>query len=335
MQAERGGDGTGAPYRGDPAEPRSALTVTDFTPARSTDPGVSSVSSPVKQTSHRPREAGSSRTGIVLIVAAGVAIALTTAFTLRSRDAPLATSADTAPTPTVAAGDRSATDITVATTTAPASTTTAPPTTVAPTTSTTTMVPAEPDPPADPPTYRSGDSGPEVAAIQARLLELGFWLPAPDGHYGSLTSQAVMAFQKSAGIGRDGIAGPATLAALDTATAVVPRDGSDHIEIDLQRQLMIIVHSGQTTVLNTSTGRPGWRTPPGNFTIRREIDGIRHADLGDMYRPKYFNGGIALHGSSSIPGYAASHGCTRLSNGAVDMIWADGLAPIGTPVWVY
>ena len=98
---------------------------------------------------------------------------------------------------------------------------------------------------------------------------------------------------------------------------------------------MIIVHSGRTTVLNTSTGRAGWRTPPGDFTIRREIDGVRHADLGDMYRPKYFNGGIALHGSSSIPAYAASHGCARLSNGAVDMIWGDGLAPIGTPVRVY
>ncbi len=98
---------------------------------------------------------------------------------------------------------------------------------------------------------------------------------------------------------------------------------------------MFIVRDGRTLALNTSTGRPGWRTPPGRFAINRVIDGVRHADLGDLYRPRYFNGGIALHGASSIPGYAASHGCTRLSNAAVDMIWADGLAPVGTPVWVY
>ena len=190
---------------------------------RSTERGASDVSSSVKQTPHRPREAGSSRTGIVLIIAAGVAIAVTTAFTLRSTDAPLATAFDSAPSTTVAAGDRAATDVTDAPTTSlPASTTT----TVAPTTSTTTSpttIPAEAAEPAGPPAYRAGDSGPEVAAMQQRLLELGFWLPAADGHYGSLTSQAVLAFQKAAGIGRDGIAGPATLAALDTATAVAPR----------------------------------------------------------------------------------------------------------------
>ncbi len=278
--------------------------------------------------------------GIVLVVAAGVAIAVTTVFTLRNIDGPLDTSTGSATSTTVVVGQPAGSDATVSSTTPLDSTTTMPPTTVAPTTTvppttvpptTTTTVPAEPSSP----TYRIGDSGPEIAALQEHLLALGFWLPAADGNYGSVTGQAVMAFQKAAGIGRDGVAGPATLAALATATPVEPRDGTDHIEIDLQRQIMIIVHSGRTIVLNTSTGRAGWRTPPGQFTITRQIDGIRHADLGDMYRPKYFNGGIALHGSPSIPGYAASHGCARLTNAATDMIWADGLAPVGTPVWVY
>jgi len=171
--------------------------------------------------------------------------------------------------------------------------------------------------------------------VQERLVSLGFWLTGADGVYGSVTAQAVMAFQKSQGLGRDGIVGPVTLAALETAGPVGPREGGNHIELDLERQLMFVVNGDRSWVFNTSTGMAGWRTPPGRFQITRQIDGVRSAPLGDLYRPKYFNGGIALHGSPSIPGYPASHGCTRLHDDAVDFIWANGLAPIGTPVWVY
>ena len=36
-----------------------------------------------------------------------------------------------------------------------------------------------------------------------------------------------------------------------------------------------------------------------------------------------------------IPNYPASHGCVRVSTQAMDMIWASGLIPKKTPVWVY
>ena len=145
-----------------------------------------------------------------------------------------------------------------------------------------------------------------------------------------------MAFQKANGLGRDGVAGPITLAALETATRPVPTVVTDGIEISLERQLLLVVQGGQVTfALNTSTGRSGWRTRPGDFAIDRQIDDMRHAPLGDLYRPKYFNGGIAIHGSGSIPAQPASHGCARVSNGAIDMLWASGLAEIGTRVVVY
>ncbi len=66
----------------------------------------------------------------------------------------------------------------------------------------------------------------------------------------------------------------------------------------------------------------------------REIDGVRRAPLGDLYRPKYFHGGVAVHGSPSIPGYPASHGCARLSNPAMDLLWDSGLVELGTSVRV-
>lgn len=230
------------------------------------------------------------------------------------------------------------------TTEAPTTTTTAPTTTTeAPTTTTT----APPSAAADG-TLELGESGPEVQALQDRLAALGYWLGTPDGTYGQLTRQAVMAFQKANGLGRDGVAGPATLVALAEAGPVTPRHPQGtHLEIDLVRQILLVVEDGRTKwVINTSTGsgeayaNPGGgtavaTTPPGDFRIQREIDGLREAPLGTLYRPKYFNGGIAVHGSGSIPAHPASHGCARVANAAMDLLWSSGLATVGTPVHVY
>ena len=143
-----------------------------------------------------------------------------------------------------------------------------------------------------------------MAALQARLVELGYWMGEPDGTYGQLTRQAVMAFQKVEGLGRDGVAGPATQAQL-AAAGRPPTRGGDGIEIDLERQVIFIVQGGQVQwALNTSTGSGETYTsssggsaravtPPGSFHVQREVDGIREAPLGTLYRPKYFNGGIA------------------------------------------
>jgi lipoprotein-anchoring transpeptidase ErfK/SrfK len=58
------------------------------------------------------------------------------------------------------------------------------------------------------------------------------------------------------------------------------------------------------------------------------------APLGRLYRPVYFYGGYAVHGSGSIPAYPASHGCARVSNPAIDMIWRENLMPDGLRVLV-
>ncbi len=239
-----------------------------------------------------------------------------------------------------------------ATTTTTAPTTTAPPetTTTAPPETTTTLPPETtttlpPDPAADG-TLRLDESGGSVLALQQRLVELGYWMGEPDGNYGQLTRQAVMAFQKVEGLGRDGVAGPATQERLAVAGRPAPR-GGDGIEIDLERQVLFVVQGGQVQwAINTSTGNgeaytssSGGQavaaTPPGQFRVQREIDGVREAPLGTLYRPKYFNGGIALHGSGSIPANPASHGCARVTNSAMDMLWSSGAAAIGTSVWVY
>jgi lipoprotein-anchoring transpeptidase ErfK/SrfK len=98
----------------------------------------------------------------------------------------------------------------------------------------------------------------------------------------------------------------------------------------------LIVRDGETHyAINTSTGAASTPTPPGSYAVTRQVDGIRRAPLGDLYRPKYFHEGYAVHGSPSIPGWPASHGCARLANAAMDMLWAADLLRRGTPVWVY
>jgi hypothetical protein len=209
-----------------------------------------------------------------------------------------------------------------------------------PTTPTPEPVPTEGD------TLHVGDSGPYVESVQQRLSSLGYWNGTPDGEYGLLTAQAVMALQKAAGLGRDGVYGPSTRRALQAGTAPQSRVGGTGVEIDKARQLLLVVRGGRvTTILNTSTGsgesyasmgsQHVAATPVGTFSTFRTVDRLDKGPLGDLWRPRYFNGGIAVHGAASIPGYPASHGCARVSNPAMNMIWAGDLMPIGSRVVVY
>jgi peptidoglycan hydrolase-like protein with peptidoglycan-binding domain len=192
-----------------------------------------------------------------------------------------------------------------------------------------------------------GSTGPAVLALQQQLTSLGYWLGTPNGTFGNSTQQAVFAFQKAAGISRDGVVGPVTSAALAQGIVPQPRSTSGYvIEVDLEDDLMLFVTNGKLDyVLNTSTGG-GYRytdqgvtsvavTPTGHFDVYRQVDGIVTDTLGQLWRPKFFEGGFAIHGDSSVPPYPASHGCARVSNEAIDWIWSQNLAPLGTAVWVY
>ena len=236
--------------------------------------------------------------------------------------------------------------------TMPAPVITAPPTTLPP-----------PEPmriaaqPLDVPLMAVGtQDGEETKRVQQRLLDLGFWLQSVNGDYGVTTSQAVMAFQKYMGLPATAEVDEATAALLSVADmrANGSATGGTLIEVDKDRQLMFIIRDAATLwTINVSTGsgipfkerdKTEWgkwiqgdaQTPDGIFTVDRERKkGWHSGDLGDIYRPKFFNKGIALHGSYEIPNYPASHGCVRMSTAAMDMIWKDNLAPIGMTVWVH
>jgi len=235
------------------------------------------------------------------------------------------------PTPTSGAGSSTTTTAPTTPTTAPRRATT---TTLPATTTTTTAVP----------TLGPGATGPTVLALQQRLVALHYWLGTPDGVFGDSTEQAVYALQKAAGIARDGVVGPQTEAALARGVAPDPQPSQGYlVEVDLTDDLLMLVTNGALEwTFNTSTGG-GYVytgtavavTPAGMFSIVREVDGMVTDNLGQLWRPKFFVGGDAIHGDSYVPPYPVSHGCVRVSNEAIDWIWTHDMAPIGTRVWVY
>jgi peptidoglycan hydrolase-like protein with peptidoglycan-binding domain len=192
--------------------------------------------------------------------------------------------------------------------------------------------------------------------VQARLLQLGFWNQGADGTYGFTTKQAVMAFQKYTGLSPSGLVDSATADLMTNFTekAHASADSGTLVEVDKAKQLLFIVQNGMTIwTFNTSTGSgipysaPNKNdptkietgdavTPDGLFkTTRERPEGWWDGDLGSIYRPKYFNGGIAVHGMTVVPSHPVSHGCVRLSTGAMDFIWDQNLMPLHIIVWVH
>ncbi|MEL7158258.1 MAG: peptidoglycan-binding protein [Actinomycetota bacterium] len=179
---------------------------------------------------------------------------------------------------------------------------------------------------------RAGDEGEAVEQLQERLAS-GPFDPGPiDGDYGTATKQAVWALEKLAGVPVDGDWGPLDELAwtrLEEGSIGRPAESHDQrwVEVDLSEQLAKVYDPGRTTPtlvvhISSGSGVP-WAneehsgssiTPKGEFHINRRISGWRESSLniGRLYNPLYFNGGIAFHGATSVPLHPASHGCVRL-----------------------
>src|SRR4051794_34229299 len=106
------------------------------------------------------------------------------------------------------------------------------------------------------PNLAPGSHGASVLALQKRLTALGYWLGKPDGAHGDLTQQAVMAFQKVAGLTRDGGCGPKTWAKIDAGIRPKARTTYGRtFYIDKATQTLRIELNGKVLwVINASTG---------------------------------------------------------------------------------
>ncbi|PWH07606.1 murein L,D-transpeptidase [Brachybacterium endophyticum] len=195
---------------------------------------------------------------------------------------------------------------------------------------------------------KKGSRGSAVTSLQKSLAKVGYWCGSADGSFGATTQQAVYALQKAAGLTADGVYGPKSKAALAAKKRPKPKITSGTaFEIDKKKQLIYCISSGKLKfILNTSTGSGKryysggrWKTattPSGDYTMQRfHSSGWETAPLGRLYRAGYYDRGWAIHGSTSIPPYADSHGCSRLSVAATDMLWKEGWMKKGRRVLVH
>ncbi|GAC1609895.1 MAG: hypothetical protein NVS3B26_13700 [Mycobacteriales bacterium] len=199
----------------------------------------------------------------------------------------------------------------------------------------------------DPRDLQLGDAGSDVLTLEKRLAAQNLDVGRIDGVFDNDLAHAVVAFQKSQGIEPTFRYDSATRLQLGAPSPVrlrYPKAGRA-VEIDLHKQVLYLSEGGVLRrILDVSTGNGQLydqdgvthraTTPLGSFSIQRKIDDPNHqSPLGILYRPAFFYQGWAIHGSSSVPSYPASHGCVRITDPAMDRLY--DLLTIGTPVTVY
>jgi hypothetical protein len=181
--------------------------------------------------------------------------------------------------------------------------------------------------------------------VQAELSDLGFYRGDLNGKNNSALKAAVLAFHKATGAERTRVWERLDWLRADLYVQLQPSHLEDRMDIDLANQVAYVMSAGDVqAVLGISSGNGGTypsssggvaraTTPTGEFTFERHIDGWRRARLGSLYKPWYFEGGFAVHGSNSVPGYPASHGCVRVTIWDAD--WLSDFATLGMKVSIF
>lgn len=157
------------------------------------------------------------------------------------------------------------------------------------------------------PTLKQGSSGPDVTNLQQKLKDLGFDPNGVDGHFGPGTTSALKAFQQSKGLQADGVAGPNTLAALQSggdspaAESTNPPPAGDSGSLNLgglagkvpDGVIAQIPQTAQefgiTTNLRLAHFLAQCALESNNFTATVENLNYRAARLAEVF-PKYFRG---------------------------------------------
>ncbi|MGA7228197.1 MAG: L,D-transpeptidase family protein [Acidimicrobiia bacterium] len=185
-----------------------------------------------------------------------------------------------------------------------------------------------------------------TTTLQKALKEKGFYRGPIDGVYGAKVQHAVMAFRKEIGASRSYSWSNSLWDDLQIYQAPYTKyDEPDRVEINLTKQTAHLfrsgklvatfpVSSGNGQLFTNSTGGQSYAvTPTGNYKIYRHSTGWYESYLGFLLDPWFFNGGIALHGSTSVPPSPASHGCVRLTTW--DSAFINKYVYIGMPVHVF
>ena len=170
-----------------------------------------------------------------------------------------------------------------------------------------------------------------------------------DGVFNESTRRAFCVWRELTGqpINRNLLSVSQRAALVKDHTLRLPSNIQEGVNLNLTCQTVTwVVRDSQTRTLKlkavfvASSGMTGYTTPTGSFRIFSHVDAWQESTLypgAMMYRPQYFNGGRAIHGSATdalVKTFPASHGCVRMLHSAVDAMWAGGIG-IGSQVQVY
>ena len=216
-------------------------------------------------------------------------------------------------------------------------------------------------------TLKYGMTGDDVAQLQTRLAELGYFTERVTGGYYKKTSAAVKAFQKQNALSTDGVAGKETLTALFDDALAVPADATPrptatpmppqyHLFVDVTNQITrayALDAQGEYTVLVRemicSTGTKSNPTPIKTCTLpgKRARWGyfpewgshaqyLTRIDSSNAFHSVLYssaNEKALVVSSFEKLGERASHGCVRLL--VDDAKWIYENCPAGTPVTIF
>lgn len=167
--------------------------------------------------------------------------------------------------------------------------------------------------------YNTG-SFPLIAATAAALLLIQ--IPQPGmatSEPPPATAPAPVSIAPAADLSSQAAAQPAEAAAAPVEPAKPkPLPPTLVARINLASQTMTVQAEGKTVhTWKVSSGAPGYGTPQGSFKPgwMAKMWRSRQYDDAPMPHSVFFNGGIAVHATTSIGnlGRAASHGCVRLA----------------------
>ena len=215
-------------------------------------------------------------------------------------------------------------------------------------------------------TLQYGDSGEDVAALQARLAELGFYEAKVSGGFYKVTRSAVKAFQTHNGLSADGVAGRETQERLFSDAAVpasaqplpspTPQPAKYTLMVDVANQITRAYtydEQGEYTVLVRemicSTGTKSNPTPLGTTIMPSKRARWGYFPTWDSHAQYLtrIDSANAFHSvlytapdestlsvkSFEALGTPASHGCVRLL--VSDAKWIYDNCPAGTIITVY
>ena len=207
--------------------------------------------------------------------------------------------------------------------------------------------------------YGTGDSGPQVREIQARLRQIAWFYGDVSDEYGDQTSTAISGFQRKRGIPVTGEVDRRTLDRLVEMTSEPTSDELKNVEPDpadgrplhrscttgraicvdkTSNSVRWVVDGDTRLTLDARFGGNGYVTREGLFSVTyKSRDHVSSLYDTEMPFAMFFSGGQAVHYSPDFAAngyYGASHGCVNIRD-YDEIAWLYDQVQVGDKVVVY